>query len=211
MSLIFITNIFHLSYSLAVHCNAVSKSVCLRRDNSSKPCFCSHPNKWCGAFDNRRMYNSSTSQSAIDNGFCFRTACNWWVAGRHIRLMTRCGHLCKWLFVLSSQFRNRSCTWEILVRNLIDRKGQTTHLLPGSNDPSERVNARILALTDLPRLLVFGQRQMRTILRIDARSILNWMRIVGGSWIESHANRLLYSHASSASRRALRRRLQNEF
>lgn len=78
------------------------------------------------------------------------------------------------------------------------------YLLPRTNNPSERVQARALALAGLLRLLVHRHGQVRTEFGIDGSAIFDGMRIVGRSWIETHANWLFHSNASSTCRRALR-------
>lgn len=80
-----------------------------------------------------------------------------------------------------------------------------SYLLPRSNNPSEGMKTWRFALADFPRLwFIFRHCQVWTEFRIDLRSILDRMRILSWSWIESHTNRLFDAHASSACRRALR-------
>jgi hypothetical protein len=77
------------------------------------------------------------------------------------------------------------------------------HLKPRTNDPAEGVNARLLALANLLGLLVRGPREMGAEFRVDPRAILNRVRIVVRSRIETHACRLFNANARSARRRTL--------
>lgn len=56
-----------------------------------------------------------------------------------------------------------------------------SYLLPWSSDPSERMNARILALANLLRLLIFRNCQVRAEFWVDACSVLNWVGVVSRS------------------------------
>lgn len=78
-----------------------------------------------------------------------------------------------------------------------------TYLRPRPDDPAERVHARMFALADLSRLFVFRHLQERAIFRVDCGSVFDGMRILSGSRVKPHANRLFNSHASSAWHRAL--------